>query len=81
MKISVDLSLYPLQEDYVAPIKAFIAAISAYDNIEVQYNRISTQVFGDYDEVMNTIQFCLKETFEKEGRFVLVSKILNSDRS
>jgi len=81
MKISVDLSLYPLQDGYVAPIKAFIAAISVCDHIEVQYNRVSTQVFGDYDIVMTSIQRCLKETFEKEGTFVMVSKILNTDRS
>ena len=81
MKISVDLSLYPLQEGYVTPIKAFIAAISACDGLEVQYNRVSTQVFGEYDVVMSAIQVCLKEVFEKEGTFVLVSKILNTDRS
>lgn len=81
MKISVDLSLYPLQEGYVEPIRAFIAAISACENIEVQRNRISTQVFGEYDIVMGAIQRCLKETFEKEGTFVLVSKILNADRA
>ena len=81
MKISVDLSLYPLHDGYVAPIKAFISAISAYEDIEVQKNRISTQVFGEYDTVMQAIQVCLKETFEKEGTFVMVTKILNADRS
>ncbi len=81
MKISVDLSLYPLQDGYVAPIKAFIASLSACEDIQVQYNRISTQVFGEYDIVMSSIQQCLKETFEKEGTFVMISKILNTDRS
>jgi uncharacterized protein YqgV (UPF0045/DUF77 family) len=81
MKISVDLSLYPLQDGYVAPIKSFIAAIQEYKNIEVQCNRMSTQVFGDYDDVMNAIQTCMKDVFETEGTFAMVSKILNSDRS
>ncbi|MEO0442512.1 MAG: YkoF family thiamine/hydroxymethylpyrimidine-binding protein [Pseudomonadota bacterium] len=81
MNISADLSLYPLQDGYVAPIKAFISSISAYEGLEVQKNRISTQVFGEYDTVMNAIQICLKETFKKEGTFVMVTKILNTDRS
>ena len=80
MRISVDLSLYPLQENYKTPIKAFIAAISACEGLEVQCNKISTQVFGEYDTVMGAIQTCLKETFEKEGTFVLVSKILSVER-
>ncbi|MGH1485741.1 MAG: YkoF family thiamine/hydroxymethylpyrimidine-binding protein [Cellvibrionaceae bacterium] len=81
MKISVDLSLYPLKDGYIAPIKSFIAAISNDENIEVQCNRISTQVFGEYDHVMNAIQRCMKDTFENEGTFVMISKILNTDRS
>ncbi len=81
MKISVDLSLYPLNENYVEPIRAFIAAITACENIEVQCNRMSTQVFGEYDVVMDSIQRCLKETFEREGKFVLNSRIMNFDRS
>jgi len=81
MNISVDLSLYPLKDGYVEPIRAFIRAISECEGIEVQRNRISTQVFGEYDLVMSSIQRCLKTTFEQEGTFVMVSKILSSDRS
>lgn len=81
MKISVELSLYPLQEGYKNPIKSFIKALQQCEGLEVSPNRMSTQVFGEYDLVMESIQSCLKDVFEKEGVFVLNSKILNTDRS
>ena len=81
MKISADLSLYPLTDGYVEPIRDFIRRLSECESIEIQRNRISTQVFGEYDDVMNAINKCMKQTFEESGTFVMVSKILSSDRT
>lgn len=81
MKISVDLSLYPLNEGYVEPIRAFIRSLENCEDLTIRKNRLSTQVFGEYDTVMNAIQQCMKTTFEQEGTFAMVAKILSSDRS
>ena len=51
MNISVELTLTPLQDDYEAPIIAFIKKLRA-SGLKVLENPLSTQVYGDYDTVM-----------------------------
>lgn len=79
MKTSIEISYYPLNEEYKTPIKNFIEALKKNDKITVKPNSISTHVFGEYDEVMTTITECMKEAFELPHS-IFVLKILNSDR-
>ena len=46
VSVSVDISLYPLKENFIAPIDDFIASLQKYENIEVRTNSSSTQLFG-----------------------------------
>lgn len=79
MKTSIDISYYPLNEEYKTPIKNFIKSLEANDKITVKSNRISTQVFGEFDEVMSTVTKCIKDSFEIPNS-VFVLKIINMDR-
>lgn len=80
MRISVEMSLYPLQQDYAPYIHEFLAALNAEPDISVRTNALSTQVYGEYDLVMATITAALKTQFEKGAPMSLVSKILSVDR-
>lgn len=80
MKISAEVSYYPLNEEYKVPIKAFIKALNNYGNLEVRTNTMATQVFGEYNEVMNAIRDCMKDAFE-QPHSVFVMKIINADLS
>jgi hypothetical protein len=42
---------------------------------------MSTQVFGDYDEIMATLTREMKRSFEEEKAVVMVLKIINMDLS
>ena len=77
MEISVELSLYPLDKDYVGPIVEFISRLKQYRDIEVRENNMSTQVFGDYDQVMTIVQREMKTTMALEPAMVMVLKVLN----
>jgi len=77
MKISVDISYYPLNEGYVIPILDFIARLNQYKQIAVETNGMSTQVFGEYDEVMGAITTEIKKSFEMPHS-VFVMKIVNA---
>ncbi|HPB02150.1 MAG TPA: hypothetical protein PLZ67_04280 [Bacteroidales bacterium] len=55
MKISVDISYYPLTENFKIPIKKFIAQLNSYSEISVKSNGMSTQVFGEYADVMRIV--------------------------
>lgn len=78
MKISVDISYYPLNEAYKKPIKAFIADVKSNDKLQVYTNNMSTQVFGELDEVMATLAKCMKQAFELPHS-VFVLKVINAD--
>lgn len=80
MKISVELTLTPLQDDFEPPIIDFIKKLRA-SGLTVLENPLSTQVFGDYDKVMALLQTEIKETFDTLDHVVLAMKIVKSDRS
>ena len=79
MNISVELTLTPLQNDYEAPIIAFIKKLRA-SGLKVLENPLSTQVYGDYDTVMTVLKNEGKEALEMTERGVLLMKIVKSDR-
>ncbi|MFT0714275.1 YkoF family thiamine/hydroxymethylpyrimidine-binding protein [Flagellimonas lutimaris] len=80
MKISVELTLSPLQDDFEAPIISFIKKMRD-SGLAVLENPLSTQVFGDYDKVMALLNSEIKESFEKLDHVVLTMKMVKSDRS
>jgi len=64
MKISVDISYYPLTEEFKQPIKNFIAQLNSYSEIAVKSNGMSTQVFGKYADVMRIISAEIESAME-----------------
>lgn len=79
MYLSVQLSYYPLSEDYKPPIREVIARLQA-SGLEVYPNRMSTQVFGEFDAVMAVLSDTLKWSFETYGKAVFVANFLEGDR-
>ncbi len=80
MKISVELTLTPLQDDFEPPIINFIKALRN-SGLTVLENPLSTQIFGPYDTVMELLTGEIKEVFEKTENVLLYMKIVKSDRS
>ena len=80
MKISVELTLTPLQNEFEEPIINFIKKLRA-SGLTILENPLSTQVYGDYDTVMQLITSELKNTFELLDNGILLMKIVKSDRS
>jgi len=79
MKLSVEISMYPLADDFIPPIKAVIAAFNRYPGLEVITSATSTQLFGEYDVVMDALKAELKASYEQYGRAVFVAKFINGD--
>ena len=76
MRIAVDISLYPLNADYVPPIRSFIDRLSAHAGLAVEYNALSTQVAGELDAVFDALRSEIGRTFEGPDRAVFVLKML-----
>jgi len=80
MKISVELTLSPLQNEFEEPIINFIKKLRA-SGLTVLENPLSTQVYGDYDTVMSIVTSELKNAFELIDNGLLFMKIVKTDRS
>lgn len=80
MKISVELTLMPLQQDFETPIIDFIKRLRN-SKFKVLENPMSTQIYGDYDELMPYLTNEIKATLELQENAVLNVKIVTSDRS
>lgn len=78
MNTSVDISYYPLKDEFIPPIKDFIERLNNYSNIVVKTNGISTQVFGKYDELMAILTKEIKKSMNLPHS-VFVLKIINTD--
>ncbi len=80
MKVSIELTLTPLQDHFEPPIIAFIQALRN-SGFTVLENPLSTQIFGEYDELMPFLQKEVKTAFSLIDKGVLLMKIVKSDRS
>ena len=80
MKISIELTLLPLQNDFEEHIITFIKKLRA-SNFTVLENPMSTQVYGDYDALMPFLTEEIKTSFENQENTVINLKIVKSDRS
>jgi uncharacterized protein YqgV (UPF0045/DUF77 family) len=80
MEVSVDISLYPLQEGYEKPILAFIAALEKEQNIDVVRNELSTQVHGDYHTIMQLLEKEILSVFDEIPHSIFVIKLVGNNR-
>ena len=67
MYLSVQLSYYPLADDFKPVVKEVVKRLEA-TGLEVHPNRMSTQVFGEFDEVMAALSDLMKWSFETHGK-------------
>jgi uncharacterized protein YqgV (UPF0045/DUF77 family) len=76
MEIGVEISLYPLNADFIPPIQDFIDRLNAAARFKVLTNSMSTQVFGEYDDVFKVLVPEIRATFERNAKAVFVMKVL-----
>lgn len=77
MKTTIEISNYPLNADYIPPIKDFIDRLNLNKNIKIKTNATSTHIVGDFDVVIPILQKEIKTSFEKYGKMIFVVKVLN----
>jgi len=80
MNISVELTLSPLQNNYEELITGFIKKLRT-TGFTVLENPLSTQIYGDYDDIMKLLQKEIKLVFELMENGLMYLKIVKTDRS
>jgi uncharacterized protein YqgV (UPF0045/DUF77 family) len=76
MNIGVEISLYPINADFIPPIQAFIDRINTWPRLKVITNDMSTQVFGAFEDVMPAVTAEIHRSFEENALCVFSMKVL-----
>jgi uncharacterized protein YqgV (UPF0045/DUF77 family) len=79
MRTAIEISLYPLDADYIPPIKSFIERLNGYPELQVTTNAMSTQVAGEHARLFEVLAKETAATFGEPGRKVFVMKVLGGE--
>ncbi len=80
MNISVGLTLCPLQDDFEIHIINFTNKLRVI-GLKILENPLSTQIYVEYDQVMEVLNAEIKAFLELMDKGLLFMKIVKSDRS
>tara|TARA_B100000965_G_C19196988_1_gene585659 strand:+ start:229 stop:489 length:261 start_codon:yes stop_codon:yes gene_type:complete len=80
MNVSIEITLMPLNNNYKEVIKNFIISLRN-NEFKIFENPLSTQIYGDYDKIMNLLNSKIKSVFSENNGVMINLKIVNGDRS
>ena len=76
MMMTVELSMYPFQDNYRDLIKDFTRRLNEQADLSVTTGPTSTVIVGDYARVMTCVTEMIQWSYDEHGRAVFVAKIL-----
>ena len=79
MKISVEISLYPLVNEYLPVIDSFIKGLYQFEGLRIHTSHMSTMIIGEYSEVFEALKSEIFQTFQSSTQASFVIKVLKGD--
>lgn len=76
MQLTAEITMYPLQDNYLEKIKAFIEELACRCQVKRETYPTCTVVSGDYGEVMGLLSALMKWSHNTLGKAVFVVKFL-----
>ena len=76
MRTMIEISLYPLDADFIPSIQAFIDRLNIYPELQIVTNAMSTQVAGEHARLFEILGIETARSFAATGRKVFVMKVL-----
>lgn len=76
MVVTTELSLYPLTNDYEAPILDFITVLKKSEGLQVHTHSMSTYLKGESKVVFAALEAAMSQT---SGTVSLIIKAINRD--
>lgn len=76
MRMTAELSLYPLSENYEEIVLSFIERLLEKEDVSAVTNSMSTQVTGEMPAVFGAIERALQQSYDAFGKQVLVAKFI-----
>lgn len=79
MTFTVDISLYPLTENYLEVVDRFIRSMKKHTGLKVITQHASTLVIGPSEIVFPALEEEMKRSFETYGKASFNMKVLSGD--
>ncbi|MBC6429003.1 MAG: histidine kinase [Cellvibrionales bacterium] len=76
MQLTIELTMYPFQQDYLPPIKALIAQLNTHSDIQIQTFPTATILTGEHSQVMQALDQALRWSTKHTDRAVFIAKLL-----
>jgi len=76
MMLTVEISMYPFQQDYETPILAFIKELNSHPGLRVQTTATATLIVGEHQTVMKVLTDMLAWSHDTLGKAVYVTKFI-----
>ena len=76
MLLSAEISMYPLAENYIPPIDAFIKKLNSYAGLQIETFPTCTVLMGEQEKVMKALQDAMVWGHEKYGKAIFVTKFI-----
>lgn len=76
MLVTVDISMYPLNANFIDRVHGFISKLESYTGLRVNAGATSTVIIGEYLCVMETITELLAWSHREHGQSVFVTKFI-----
>jgi uncharacterized protein YqgV (UPF0045/DUF77 family) len=76
MQLTAEITMYPLQDNYLEKIKAFIDELTCRSRVKRETFPTCTVLTGEYGEVMQLLSALMKWSHDTLGKAVFVVKFL-----
>ena len=76
MRAAIEISMYPLGQDYRPEIQAFIDRLNTHAELKVTTNSLSTQIWGALDRMMAILAEEIARSAAAGPQLVFVMKVL-----
>ncbi|MCA8967375.1 MAG: hypothetical protein H6977_09375 [Gammaproteobacteria bacterium] len=76
MMMTCEISMYPVRDEYLPPIKDFIARLNAAGDVEVTTSATSTCLVGEYGRIMDLLREAMAASQAEFGTAVFVTKFI-----
>ncbi len=67
MTTTIEISFYPMQDDYPDVVLSFLEKLKALTNAEIQTNGMSTILIGSFDTLWNQLGVLIKNEFSSHA--------------
>ena len=76
MKLSKEITMYPLEDKYLPIIENFIEHLKSYNDIKLEVFPTSTVIVGDFDTVIGILSSSIKWSVNNKDKAVFITKFL-----